>query len=482
MLRKKYYMLPVKELRASTHLKTHESITKPKETMGRKYLDITDAPSLMLFQNDAYKDDPEFGQIKMQMRVYGVFIRFVVPYIFDCETSRGKTILQCGQSKLENGECAHFALTPNIQDDKLKRIIEEFNNDAVITPKKGAYLDARCNLDSPEKKAFRKLEFGHERIQFVHSRVQPQDYCSSFNQTDLQTQFSGTLEGSLGANDLDGALEKVLRPLEDEYCKKIFNKELTPEKAIEAFYDELSTILTTAVKNLTARLTQLENYYALEKELYELEEAYLKNPVIDVSQIDKYAEGVSKLFELKKSIETRLSYSTNFVNGFLMKVPYRRDFAWLKGFSNAYETLDDDALKVYQFELLMKKIQRIPVEENPNALKLTRERLEEAKNQQIGLEDLGLCQIKNLMTHLFGVRGPDGTRRAPNQTELFEQFVSMTRKKKKSSKPKPKSKQLDQVENSLRRKAGELGKENIQSLQNSPIKKKIRMDNYQRAV
>ena len=423
-------MFIARELRPTTVFATQESYSKPTQLSGRKLVPLELAGTRMLTDSDKGTDNPDFAYDKAQRRIFGIFIHFMFIHHLECHTKREKTILQCGQSKIKGCENAHWAMTPTMSDDMMAKVLTKIDNKEELSPKKVGYVQSRLNLSSPTKNEFLDLSSVDKR-EFVIKHLEPKDYHNSFNRTHYELQLSGTLEGSIAANDFDQAIEKDIRPLEDASCTKISAKESTPTEELPAIFDDIYAIMKLSIANLQTRVTQLKMFYKLEAELDSFENNYfLKN---DASDFENYAKNIKNFLDQKEALCKKMKYCANFDGAARFKeITTRRDFIWLKGFVATLSKCSEYADRFLAFEQHISRIKKDPLFTQFPALEKTEAMLAEAQSQLAGMTDIGKCNLSNLSLFLFGIL-EGGSRRSPTQDEILTQLIGMTRKEPKKS-------------------------------------------------
>lgn len=425
-------MFVARELRPKTLFAKQESYSKPTQVMGRKFVPLEQAATRMLVDSDEGKDNPDFAYDKSQRRIYGIFIRCQFIHLLECLTKREKTTLQCGQSKIKGCENAHWAMTPTMSDDMMSRVLTKIDNKEQLSPKKVGYVKSRLNLSSPKKNEFLGLSSHVDKREFVTTRLEPKDHHSSFNRTYYELQLSGTLEGSIAANDFDQAIEKDIRPLEDACCARISAKASTPTEELTTIFEDIQDIIELSITNLQKRVVQLKLFYQLEAELDSFENDYFSTS--DASGFELYITNIEEFLKQKELITTKLKYCANFNGASRFKeISSRRDFLWLKGFIATVSACTEYGDRFLAFEQHMGRIKKeAPLTQFP-ALEKTEAMLAEARSQLDGMIDIGECNLSKLPLYLFGIL-EGGKRRSPTEDEMLGQLLEMTRKE--PTKPK----------------------------------------------
>lgn len=429
-------------LRASTVKQTKNVTEKPREYSGRKYVPIEAAPSIKLTEgHDCKQIYPDNSQDKAQRRFFHHYIRYVITEVLGTFIFRGKTRLQCGRSSCQC-ESAHFAASPTIHDKKMVEVLDLLDNQIEMTPTKVNYLVQRLAIESPEKRQFLALNAAKQKS-YIEGKILPEDYHSSFNQTAFELQLSGTIEGSVVTNDFDQAIEIPIRKIEDRYCSKINEKKITAQKAIEKTYPAICNVMQISVQNLKERKQQLKTYFELEKVLDAIEEDFLTTG--KVADIEKYFTTAQLLLDTYKEILERKKYCTNYDTKRFQEHTHRLDFFWLRAFVKTYARLesDDQDTKIQAFKDHMNAIKKKPMLEPFKAIITTKSMLKEAESQLLGITSIGECHIANLSTLIFGiVKVKEGSleRCAPEEDELKNQVLEMTKKESAASHNVPKHK------------------------------------------
>ena len=436
----KHYMNPVKNFRDTTLQQRYDIEEKPIARASRRQIPVDEAATVLQHPHDC-SHNPDAAFDKSQRRIEALFIRFAFSQLVNCATTRVSTDSQAGQSHCGKCQCAHWATTSALRDDKMVRIFEEIKQKKNLTPKKDFYIKVRLNLSTPETKKFRKLTEPQKKIDFIRSNISVNDIRNSFHQTAYYKQLSSTIEGPKAANDFDQKIERKFRPKEDYLSDEVANGRLTFNEATLNAYEILLDILQKAVTNLSLRMKQLKQFNSLENKIHLIEECYLTTKKITHIQVEDYTIANDKLILLRSDLLIKMPYCINFKTINFTIISHREDFFHLKGFRNTMKMLKEPSDRKKEFKLLMGQIKKTDFVEKPPVMKLAKTWLAEAQGQLDGITDLGLCNLSNLEKWLFGIKvdGKQGdTRRAPTEAELTTQLIEMTAKepiKKKRSRP-----------------------------------------------
>ncbi len=423
-------------LRDSTNQQRQVLEDTPFKRSSRRIIPVAHAATRLQLPHTC-SHDSDMAYDKAQRRATALFIRFAATDLLGCRTMRASTDLQAGQSHCGSCECAHWAMTSALRDDKMPRVLSDIKGDKMLTPNRERYLKNRMGLNTPEKENFTRLSTAKEKTDFVRSRISTHDLHNSFNETAYAKQLSSTLEGPSAANDFDQSIEKKFKPREDALSDDVAEGILDFKMAMSLAYRELLGILKLANLNLSMRLQQVKNYNALENKIHLIEEAYgLKKEITD-TEINDYVETLKDLLALRKALLTKLPYSVSFYTLTFEQISHREDFSCLKACVSIMENLTEPADRQKGFRLHIQRIKKTAFLNEPPALAKVQTRLWEAQGQLEGWEDLGPCNVKLLDKWLFGVM--DGTeRKAPTEEELRLQLIDMTKKEPKPSKKLPK--------------------------------------------
>ena len=439
-------MNPLKSLRDTTLQQRLTIEEKPITHASRRHVPIEDAATVLQYPHDC-SHNPDAAHDKAQRRIEAVFIRFAFTQLVDCSTTRVSTDAQAGHSQCGKCQCAHWATTSALRDDKMPRVLVDITNNQVLTPKKEFYIKVRLGLSTPETKRFKKLTDPQIKVDFIRSNISPNDLRNSFHQTAYYKQLSSTIEGPKAANDFDQKIEGKFRPQEDFLSEEVAEGRMDYKQATLKAYKLFLDILQKAHANISLRMKQIITYNLLEKKLYQIEEIYYATKKIKHAQVEEYSKLVNDLLELRTNLLLKQKFCINFKTINFSNISHREDFFHLKGFRNTMQVLDEPRDHKQAFKLLMGKIKRNEFVDNPPILNLTKTWLAEAQGQLTGLTDLGLCNLNNLETRLFGIKveGPKGPeRRAPTEAEFTTQLIEMTAKEKIPKNPKKrKRKALD---------------------------------------
>lgn len=400
---------------------------------GRRYIPVDQVATKLEFPHTC-SSDPDSGYEKAQRRVVDLFNRFATSGLLDCKTTRGPTRLQGGQSHCGNCQCAHWAITSNPRDDKMKRVLSCLENDQALTPNRERYLKNRMGIDTPEKENFLALETPQEKVEYVRKHITKEDLHSSFSGTPFIMQLGSTIEGPTEANRFDISIEKTFRPIVDALSDQVAEKEITYKTAMNKAYDALLQILQTATHNLTERENQVKKYHTLEEKIHLIEEKCTTD--ISDAEISDYIRSVKELIDLRKTLIIKLPYASRFNTLKFAEISHRKDFYWLKAFSATAEHLTEPSDLRIAFQSHLSRVSKDPFSNELPGLYNINIRLIESKAQLKGWEDVGLCNIQQLDKLLFGVM-EDGKRRAPTEKELRIQLIDMTAKEKLPKKKKP---------------------------------------------
>ena len=428
----------------------HQRLTieaKPISHASRRPVPIEEAATVLQHPHDC-SHNPDAAHDKAQRRIEAVFIRYAFTQLVDCSTTRVSTDAQAGHSQCGKCQCAHWATTSALRDDKMPRVLADITHMQELTPKREFYIKVRLGLSTPETKKFKKLTDPQIKVDFIRSNISPGDLRNSFHQTAYYKQLSSTIEGPKAANDFDQKIERKFRPQEDFLSEEVSEGRLSYKQATLKAYELFLDILQKATNNISLRLNQIINYNLLEKKIYEIEEGYFTTKKIQQPQVEKYAKLVNDLFELRTTLLTKQNFCLNFKTINFSIISHREDFFHLKGFRNTMQDLHEPRDRKQAFKLLMGKIKRNEFADNPPVLDLTKTWLAEAQGQLTGVTDLGLCHLNNLETRLFGIKveGPKGAeRRAPTEAEFTAQLIEMTAKEPIPKNPRKRKRKAENL-------------------------------------
>jgi hypothetical protein len=422
-------------LRATTKAQTARVLSKPAKYGGRRYIPIESAPSQTLPDGHICEQiHPEYAEDKSQNRLLMTAIRFYVTHVLHTHTYRGQTALQAGKSTCGGCESAHFALTPSMHDGKMQEIINSLAKRTPLSDISLDYINHRLGLSKEEAESFSELS-PTEQLHYLEDHMARDDRHSSFSNTSYETQLSGTIQGSIFANDFDQILEKKLRPIEDALSSQIYQEETDPQSALLEMYAKTCELFTTSIKHLETRKEQLQKYKNLESQLKILEESYPKHTTDQerVLTADQFADLAKQLLDVKNELLSKLESCVNFDKKHLSEITDRGNFNRLDHFVTQYGLQKDEKGKISCFEDDLPKMSFSP--KYGSAFQKVDMILGEAVHQFEGVQSIGECHLKNMTYWLFGI-AESNVRRPPTEEELHQQILEMTRKEKTSLKRK----------------------------------------------
>lgn len=309
---------PSYSFRTSTAKNTESCKEKNKRPVkkARRILALEETASLISGNNhDCTIVNPEHTKLKAQNRMIYAYVRMTISRAWECKTTRGPTQLQGYSSTCGNCQSAHWALTPNLCDNKLPLVVEEIKSKGVYPPSaspgKVKYLKNTLRLADTE---LDEIHRRHEEKEFIDifftSKVTREQWEHSFHGTALEKNLNGIIEGPTATNNADSRLEGPIRKEEDRICAMIEAKQIHPKDGIRMLAEEMIKYYCASLENLTIRQEQLEKFKKAENDVNQFEDKYnagSSTSDIPDEEFEIHINNLTTMMELRKELKSSLT-------------------------------------------------------------------------------------------------------------------------------------------------------------------------------
>lgn len=291
--------IATRQLRASTEEQrqtTHQ--TPPRRTILKRH----DTASLLRTPgHNSYDFNPEKTLSKMSTRFQTTFDRFLIAYVWKCNTERGRTYLNgsqahCKKEHHHTASCqaAHASMTPHLKDNYLTLVAAEikekgFENTA---PEFLEYFFHRFNLTSETRIELQGMLSDAEFVDYLLSKIPAKNLKGSFIGTVKEMQRNATFEQPTGCNQIDCCLERSLRKLEDKLAHLCTKQEITAQQAMKLFFTQHGKLLDSLIWNVEKRQRDLTAFIQLHYAMLEKIQA-LHTWNIESTSEEQYSEFIA---------------------------------------------------------------------------------------------------------------------------------------------------------------------------------------------
>lgn len=308
---------PSYSFRTSTAKNTESCKEKNKKPLkkARRILTLEETASLISGNNhDCTIVNPEHTKLKAQNRMIYAYVRMTISRAWECKTTRGPTQLQGYSSTCGNCQSAHWALTPNLCDNKLPLVVEEIKSKGVYPPSaspgKIKYLKNTLRLSDTELDELQRRHGEKEFIDtFFKSKVTREQWEHSFQGTALEKNHNGTIEGSTDGNQVDSRLEASMRKEEDNFCALVEAKQIHPKDGIRMLAEKMINYYCASLENLTIRYEQLDKFKNAENDVSQFEDKYnADSNASDIpdEEFETHINNLTTMLELRKELKSSL--------------------------------------------------------------------------------------------------------------------------------------------------------------------------------
>jgi hypothetical protein len=388
----------------------------------RRKLKLNDTASLVRSLNHQCNDHEVANtRVKMDIRIFTTFQRFLYAHVTKSKTSRGRTsytgsIAPCSQ----RCQAAHASLTPTLKDDKMAQITSVIAQSRLnhLSPYSKQYLACRFGTDITNTHGGSGVdEDEKENILPLIKKTSRGRSQRSLNEN-VQFALNTTVENPRSANRVDCQVERLLRPFEDILANICTEQKATPEYVMDLFMKKYTTFLETAETNLSKKQKEFDEFVALETRILH------SKTHINENDYGKFIENIRRFLVLKTLLSEKLqgtpSYLKTSMRFFHKKSLYAPLETIVKNFDQekdkkdafAFYTEIKNQLDDPQINVDVAKIQ-LDLKNRLIEIQTQLHKLREAQND-----------IPDMQRLFFGVMGPDKIRRAPTREEIQEHFLS----------------------------------------------------------
>ena len=406
---------PSRNVRATTAQATQKSQQSPLFSNKRKSLSLKDSASIIRDENhDCNEVDTNNSKIKVNARFYFSLFRFYVAYAWDCETKRGQTYLNGATCHCGGCEAGHAALTPNLLDDKLKRICEkiiagDFN---MLENHEKEYMRKQFNLVDEDIRELSNKRSRTQHLDAIQSHLSSNEKLGTFVNTPVGNGRAATFSNPRASNRIDCHLEYRLRPVEDELSKQCTNQETTPKEALEELQKKHFECLQEIAQNLNESLQKTSELSATIDHLFSCFSADPFDFDLFLDALKLYLQSHDEYFEKKSGVPQ---------NNLKGKLNRHLPIYWIKALIKANSK--EKALRTFECN----KRYFIPPDDLEDLFKDVKQEISlRIKESAAQMEVAGLPyqEIHTLLKHEFGEKDASGNVITPTKKQMANKLTN----------------------------------------------------------
>jgi hypothetical protein len=231
--------------------------------------------------------DQQSTALRTTVRLVHSLFRFSIASAFECETRRGKTVLNGSNASCGGCHALHAAFTPKLRDDMLDKTALRLKNVGFnrLQTFEQEYLRRRLGLTKDDESSL-STETRNSTIDSFLKLI-PQDLrSSSFHSSQVNFSRNATFENPKSSNRLDSHIEKSLRTYEDKLALECSYEAFTPSQALIFLQTRYKKELDETLQDMKCDLLILEHLQKCLSQLIECEKKLdgLESPSVEFNR------------------------------------------------------------------------------------------------------------------------------------------------------------------------------------------------------